>query len=41
VSRKYFSVGTIHLLDNLLLAETLRPVHIKPRLLGPFGVASG
>ena len=30
----YLSVGQIYLLDNPLLAETLRLEHVKPRLLG-------
>jgi xylulose-5-phosphate/fructose-6-phosphate phosphoketolase len=33
----YLSVGQIYLLDNPLLAEPLRPEHIKPRLLGHWG----
>ena len=35
------SVGQIYLLDNPLLAEPLRPEHIKPRLLGHFGTTAG
>jgi xylulose-5-phosphate/fructose-6-phosphate phosphoketolase len=37
----YCSVGQIYLLDNPLLAEPLRPEHIKPRLLGHFGTTPG
>ena len=37
----YLSVGQIYLLDNPLLKEPLRPVHIKPRLLGHWGTAPG
>jgi xylulose-5-phosphate/fructose-6-phosphate phosphoketolase len=37
----YLSVGQIYLLDNPLLAEPLRPEHIKPRLLGHFGTTPG
>ena len=33
----YLAVGQIYLLDNPLLRESLRPEHIKPRLLGHFG----
>jgi xylulose-5-phosphate/fructose-6-phosphate phosphoketolase len=33
----YLSVGQIYLLSNPLLAEPLRPEHIKPRLLGHWG----
>ncbi len=37
----YLSVGQIYLLDNPLLAEPLRPEHIKPRLLGHWGTSPG
>jgi xylulose-5-phosphate/fructose-6-phosphate phosphoketolase len=37
----YLSVGQIYLLDNPLLREPLRPEHVKPRLLGPFGTTPG
>jgi xylulose-5-phosphate/fructose-6-phosphate phosphoketolase len=37
----YLSVGQIYLLDNPLLRESLRPEHIKPRLLGHFGTTPG
>src|SRR5579875_1431503 len=37
----YLSAGQIYLLDNPLLAEPLRPEHIKPRLLGHWGTAPG
>jgi xylulose-5-phosphate/fructose-6-phosphate phosphoketolase len=37
----YLSVGQIYLLDNPLLTETLRPEHIKPRLLGHWGTTPG
>ncbi len=37
----YLSVGQIYLLDNPLLAEPLRPEHIKPRLLGHWGTTPG
>ena len=37
----YCSVGQIYLLDNPLLAEPLRPEHVKPRLLGHFGTTPG
>jgi xylulose-5-phosphate/fructose-6-phosphate phosphoketolase len=37
----YLSVGQIYLLDNPLLREPLRPVHVKPRLLGHFGTTPG
>jgi xylulose-5-phosphate/fructose-6-phosphate phosphoketolase len=37
----YLSVGQIYLLSNPLLRETLRPEHIKPRLLGHFGTTPG
>src|ERR1700742_2413942 len=35
------SVGQIYLLDNPMLAEPLRPEHIKPRLLGHWGTTPG
>ena len=37
----YLSVGQIYLLANPLLAEPLRPEHVKPRLLGHFGTVPG
>jgi xylulose-5-phosphate/fructose-6-phosphate phosphoketolase len=37
----YLSVGQIYLLENPLLAEPLRPEHIKPRLLGHWGTTPG
>ncbi len=37
----YLSVGQIYLMDNPLLAEQLRPEHVKPRLLGHFGTTPG
>ncbi len=37
----YLSVGQIYLLDNPLLHETLRPEHVKARLLGHFGTTPG
>jgi xylulose-5-phosphate/fructose-6-phosphate phosphoketolase len=37
----YVAVGQIYLLDNPLLRESLRPEHIKPRLLGHFGTTPG
>ncbi|MER6314701.1 phosphoketolase family protein [Streptomyces sp. NPDC001581] len=37
----YLAVGQIYLLDNPLLAEPLRPEHIKPRLLGHWGTVPG
>src|SRR5438445_2498135 len=37
----YLSVGQIYLLDNPLLAEPLRPEHVKPRLLGHWGTTPG
>jgi xylulose-5-phosphate/fructose-6-phosphate phosphoketolase len=37
----YLSVGQIYLLDNPLLREPLRPVHVKPRLLGHWGTVPG
>ncbi|MFI5763425.1 phosphoketolase [Streptomyces sp. NPDC051563] len=37
----YLAVGQIYLMDNPLLAEPLRPEHIKPRLLGHWGTAPG
>ncbi|HKF78555.1 MAG TPA: phosphoketolase family protein [Candidatus Dormibacteraeota bacterium] len=37
----YLSVGQIYLLDNPLLAEPLRPEHVKPRLLGHWGTSPG
>ena len=37
----YLSVGQIYLMANPLLAEPLRPEHIKPRLLGHWGTTPG
>jgi xylulose-5-phosphate/fructose-6-phosphate phosphoketolase len=37
----YLSVGQIYLLDNPLLREPLRDVHVKPRLLGHWGTTPG
>ena len=37
----YLSVGQIYLLDNPLLDDSLRPEHIKPRLLGHWGTTPG
>src|SRR5438105_1521412 len=37
----YLSLGMIYLLDNPLLAEPLRPEHIKSRLLGHWGSSPG
>src|SRR5262249_28788642 len=37
----YLSVGQIYLLDNPLLRESLRPEHVKPRLLGHWGTTPG
>ncbi len=37
----YLSVGQIYLMSNALLAEPLRPEHIKPRLLGHWGTTPG
>ncbi|GAB2622014.1 phosphoketolase family protein [Streptomyces capparidis] len=37
----YLAVGQIHLMDNPLLTEPLRPEHIKPRLLGHWGTTPG
>jgi xylulose-5-phosphate/fructose-6-phosphate phosphoketolase len=37
----YLTVGQIYLLDNPLLAEPLRPEHLKPRLLGHWGTSPG
>jgi xylulose-5-phosphate/fructose-6-phosphate phosphoketolase len=37
----YLSVGQIYLMANPLLAEPLRPDHIKPRLLGHWGTTPG
>ncbi len=37
----YLSVGQIYLCANPLLRETLRPAHIKPRLLGHWGTTPG
>jgi xylulose-5-phosphate/fructose-6-phosphate phosphoketolase len=37
----YLAVGQIYLMSNPLLAEPLRPEHIKPRLLGHWGTSPG
>ncbi|AJE49039.1 phosphoketolase family protein [Celeribacter indicus] len=37
----YLSVGQIYLMDNPLLRDSLRPEHIKPRLLGHWGTTPG
>ncbi len=37
----YLSVGQIYLYDNPLLKQPLKPVHIKPRLLGHWGTTPG
>jgi len=37
----YLSIGQIYLFDNPLLAEPLKPEHIKPRLLGHWGTTPG
>jgi xylulose-5-phosphate/fructose-6-phosphate phosphoketolase len=37
----YLSVGQIYLLANPLLRESLRPEHVKPRLLGHWGTTPG
>jgi xylulose-5-phosphate/fructose-6-phosphate phosphoketolase len=37
----YLSLGMIYLFDNALLAEPLRPEHIKNRLLGHWGSSPG
>src|SRR5256885_13997515 len=37
----YLTIGQIYLQDNPLLKESLRPEHIKPRLLGHWGSSPG
>nr|WP_042192105.1 phosphoketolase family protein [Kibdelosporangium sp. MJ126-NF4]CEL20491.1 Xylulose-5-phosphate phosphoketolase @ Fructose-6-phosphate phosphoketolase [Kibdelosporangium sp. MJ126-NF4]CTQ97715.1 Xylulose-5-phosphate phosphoketolase (EC 4.1.2.9) @ Fructose-6-phosphate phosphoketolase (EC 4.1.2.22) [Kibdelosporangium sp. MJ126-NF4] len=37
----YLAASMIYLRDNVLLRETLRPEHIKPRLLGHWGTCPG
>jgi xylulose-5-phosphate/fructose-6-phosphate phosphoketolase len=37
----YLTVGQIYLQSNPLLSESLRPEHIKPRLLGHWGTSPG
>jgi xylulose-5-phosphate/fructose-6-phosphate phosphoketolase len=37
----YLSAGQIYLMANPLLADPLRPEHIKPRLLGHWGTSPG
>jgi xylulose-5-phosphate/fructose-6-phosphate phosphoketolase len=37
----YLTVGQIYLQENPLLRESLRPEHVKPRLLGHWGTSPG
>jgi xylulose-5-phosphate/fructose-6-phosphate phosphoketolase len=37
----YLAASMICLRDNFLLAEPLRPEHLKPRLLGHWGHSAG
>ncbi|MEJ7841415.1 MAG: phosphoketolase family protein [Rubrobacter sp.] len=37
----YLTVGQVYLRENPLLSESLRPEHIKPRLLGHWGTSPG
>lgn len=37
----YLSVGQIYLMDNPLVRQSLKPEHVKPRLLGHFGTVPG
>ncbi|MCY0923035.1 phosphoketolase family protein [Streptomyces sp. H27-G5] len=37
----YVAAALIHLQDNVLLGEPLRPEHLKPRLLGHWGTCPG
>src|SRR4051812_32732304 len=37
----YLAVGQIYLTANPVMAEALRPEHVKPRLLGHFGTVPG
>src|SRR5207248_3403260 len=37
----YLTIGQIYLQGNPLLRESLRPEHIKPRLLGHWGTSPG
>ena len=37
----YLSVGQIYLMDNPLLRESLKPEHVRPRLLGHWGTSPG
>src|SRR5437762_2093194 len=37
----YLTIGQIYLRANPLLRESLRPEHIKPRLLGHWGTSPG
>jgi len=37
----YLTIGQIYLKENPLLRESLRPEHIKPRLLGHWGTSPG
>lgn len=37
----YLAAGQIYLMDNPLLTDSLRPEHIKPRLIGHWGTVPG
>ena len=37
----FVAAAQIYLMDNVMLAEPLRPAHIKPRLLGHWGTSPG
>jgi xylulose-5-phosphate/fructose-6-phosphate phosphoketolase len=37
----YLTIGQIYLQENPLLRDSLRPEHIKPRLLGHWGTSPG
>jgi len=37
----YLAAGQIYLQDNPLLKQSLKPEHIKPRLLGHWGTSPG
>lgn len=41
MAANYLAAGQIYLQDNPLLKESLRPEHIKPRLLGHWGTSPG
>lgn len=41
MATNYLAVGQIYLQDNPLLKESLKPEHIKPRLLGHWGTSPG